>query len=308
MQADSRILITGHRGLVGSAVVRVFSDVGFTNLICVRRADCDLRDRAAVANLFSSKKPEYVIMCAAKVGGIMANQRSPVEFFTDNARIQMNVMESAFASGVKKLLFLGSACAYPKFAGCPVKESALLTGALEGSNEMYALAKISGVKLCDAYRQQYGCNFISAMPTNLYGVRDTYNDADCHVIPGMIKKFHEAEPPRKPVTLWGTGGPTREFLFSDDLARACLVLLEKYDSPGTVNIGTGQPVMLRQLAELIAKTTGYAGDIMWDLSKPDGTPARGLDSSKMFGLGWSPAVPLERGLAVAYNDFLCRQH
>ena len=308
MHQKSKIFVTGHKGMVGNAILQVFEDAGYRRLLTASHKELDLEDRERVQEMFSLHKPEVVIMCAAKVGGILANQDSPVDFYVKNARMQMNVMESAKECGAEKLLFLGSACAYPKMAGCPVQESALLTGALEPSNEMYALAKISGVKLCDAYRKQHGCNFISAMPTNLYGRRDNYAPRDSHVIPGMIRKFHEAKLRGDSVLLWGSGKPDREFLFAEDLARACLKLLQEHNEPGPVNIGTQQPVQLCALADAIAEVVGYTGTIFWDTTKPDGTPHRGLDSSKIFGLGWAPKVGLQEGLAIAYKDFLCQQH
>jgi GDP-L-fucose synthase len=305
MKKDSKIFVAGHKGLAGSAIVRVLKDRGFTNVLTADRARCDLENTFKTLRFFNWEKPEFVFLCAAKVGGILANKNNPVDFMVRNLRIQTNVLEAASKYGVEKLLFLGSACAYPKHAECPVKESALLTGPLEESNECYALAKISGVKLCDAYRAQYSRNFISAMPTNLYGPGDHYDPRDSHVIPGMIRRLHNARGGGY-ATLWGTGKPTREFLFSEDLARACLVLMEKYNSAGTINVGTREPVPLRGLAELVAYTVGYKGPILWDSSKPDGTPHRSLNSSKVFELGWRPEMSLACGLDIAYRDFLCQ--
>lgn len=305
MRIDSRIFVAGHRGLVGSAICRVLKAAGFVNLVLIGREAVDLRDPVAVKWLFSSYLPEYVFLCAARVGGIVANSEKPVEFMQDNMRIQLNVLESAKEYGVKKLLFLGSACAYPKMAKSPVREEDLLTGPLEPSNECYALAKISGIKLCDAYRSEFGCDFISAMPTNLYGVGDNYSPRYSHAIPGMIRKLHEAKRASLPeVMLWGTGKPTRDFIFSDDLARACLVLMEKYSKPGTINIGTGTDLPLCEIAEKIKQVVRYYGRIGWDPVVSDGTPKRRLDCSKILEMGWRPEVSLEEGLALTYEDFV----
>lgn len=305
MEKHSKIFVTGYRGMVGSAVTRELRKQAYENVRGLSRGWLDLRDWRQVRKYFSEQRPDYVIACAAKVGGIVGNAKQPVDFFLDNIRIETNILEAAHLFGVKKLLFLGSACAYPKLAAVPVREDSLLTGALEPSNEMYALAKIAGVKLCDAYRKQHGCNFISCMPTNLYGVGDTYHPEDSHVIPGMIRRFHEARKESR-VTLWGTGNPVREFLFVDDLARACLVLMEQYDKPGPVNIGSN-PIPLSRLAAWIAETVGFHGRIVWDQSRPDGTPDRTMDSSTIRNLGWTPEIDLPTGLAAVYNDFLCRK-
>jgi len=308
MNKDSRIFVAGHGGLVGSALCRVLKAAGFSQVITVLRAVADLTDPVAVKWLFSSYQPEYVFLAAARVGGIVANSMYPVEFMAENLKIQINVMENAKAYGVRKLLFLGSACAYPKFAENPISEASLLTGALEPSNECYALAKISGVKLCGAYRKEYGCDFISAMPTNLYGVGDTYHLQNSHVIPGMIRRIHDAkQAARSDVALWGTGKVTREFLYADDLAEACLALMEKYSEDATINVGYGSAVPLDFLAQRVAEAVGYSGKILWDHSRPDGTPNRRLDSSRIFGLGWSPKVYLREGLQRAYADFVARE-
>lgn len=305
MTKTSRVFVAGHRGLAGSAICRELQKREFTNLMLVGREVADLRDPVAVKWLFSSYLPEYVFLCAAKVGGIVANSELPVEFMTDNLRIELNVLEAAKEYGVKKLLFLGSACAYPKFAKTPVSEDALLTGLLEPSNECYALAKISGVKLCDAYQREYGCDFISATPTNLYGIGDNYTLRHSHVIPGMIRRLHDAKNRRmSEVKMWGTGKPTRDFLFSDDLARACFRLMEDYQGPGTINVGTGQTVELCRVAETIAEVVSFPGELLWDMTTPDGTPDRKLDCSKIYALGWRPEVSLDAGLRIAYDDFL----
>jgi GDP-L-fucose synthase len=312
MNKDSRILVTGHRGLAGSAVCRALKASGYDNLITWSHEKVDLTNPVVVRWAFSSYQPEYVFHCAAKVGGIVANSTKPVEFMLDNMRIEMNVLENAKNYGVKKLLFLGSACAYPKLAQNPIFEEYLLTGALEPSNECYALAKIAGIKLCEAYRKEYGCNFISVMPTNLYGLGDSYDPQNSHVIPGMIRRVHERVLGLLPgVTFWGTGKPTREFLFADDLAVACILLMDCSEYLGLVNIGSGELVALRDLAAMVVKVAGHSGPIEWDITKPDGTPERRLDSSKIFWLGWRPKITLEQGLQLAYQDFrlhLCHAH
>jgi GDP-L-fucose synthase len=308
MKHDSRIFVAGHRGLVGSALCRVLRSHGFENLVTASHKEVDLTDPVATKWFFSSYRPEYVILSAAKVGGIVGNLTYPVEFMTQNLRIEMNVLENAKEYGVKKLLFLGSACAYPKYAENPIRESALLTGALEHSNECYALAKISGIKLCEAYRSEYGCDFSSAMPTNLYGIGDNYHPEDSHVIPGMIRRIHEAKTSGKTAELWGTGHPCREFLFADDLAEACLALMQNPVDLGLVNIGYGTAIAIGTLGGLVAEAVEYFGEIRWDASKPDGTPERRMDSTKIFSTGWRPKVGLREGLAIAYKDFLCREH
>ena len=305
MNKDSKIFIAGHRGLVGSALCRVLRDEGFTNLITVTRGDVDLTDPVAVKWFFSSYQPEYVFLAAAKVGGIIANSTQPVEFMLENMRIQDNVLSNAKNYGVKKLLFLGSACAYPKHAQNPIKEEYLLTGPLEPSNECYALAKISGLRLCQAFRSQYGCNFISTMPGNLYGIGDHYDLQNSHVIPGMIRRIHEAKESGTGVTLWGSGKPVREFLYADDLARACLVLMQEYNDEETVNITSGEPMPLWKLAWTISNVMKFPGPVFWDQTKPDGTPERILDGSKLTAMGWKPEVSLEKGLWLAHQDFLC---
>jgi len=307
MNKNSKILVTGSSGLVGGALCRVLKRHGYENLITWSHENVDLTDPVATKWAFSSYQPEYAFHCAAKVGGIIANSTKPVEFMTQNMRMELNVLESAKEYGVKKLLFLGSACAYPKYAPNPITEGYLLSGILEPSNECYALAKISGLKLCEAYRKEYGCDFIGAMPTNLYGIGDHYDDQDSHVIPGMLRKFYAQQRLMMPmVTLWGTGNPTREFLFADDLAEACLELMRCPDYLGLVNIGSGEEIALASLAAAINTALGFNMRVEWDHSKPDGTPQRRLDSTKIFSLGWRPKVSLEEGLKLAYEDFLCR--
>lgn len=306
MKKDSKIYIAGHRGMVGSALVRKLHAAGFTNLVLKPSTELDLREQAAVRRFFEQEKPEYVFLAAAKVGGIVANNTYRAEFLYDNLMLEANVIDAAYRSGVKKLLFLGSSCIYPKLAPQPLREDALLTGLLEPTNEPYAIAKIAGIKLCDAYRSQYGCNFISVMPTNLYGPNDNYHPENSHVLPAMIRKFHEAKlSGQESVTIWGTGTPRREFLHSDDLADACLFLMERYDEPGFVNIGVGTDISILELAQLVAKITGFSGSIQHDLSKPDGTPRKLMDVSKLRGLGWTASISLEDGIRDVYeNAFL----
>jgi GDP-L-fucose synthase len=306
MNEKSLVFVAGHRGLVGSAIVRALRAEKYERILTIPRGDVDLTDRGAVRWYFSAHQPEYVFLAAAKVGGIVGNSGAPVEFLLENLKIQNNVIEAARDFGVKKLLFLGSGCAYPKHAKNPVRETALLSGPLEPSNAPYALAKIAGITLCQAYRKEYGCDFISAMPTNLYGEGDHYDLQTSHVIPGMIRRIHEARSNKTDVTLWGTGNPVREFLYSDDMAQACLSLMRSYSEPSPVNITSGVAITLRHLAEAIARVTAFTGEINWDTSKPDGTPDRRLDGSIMCGLGWLPEVGLEDGLARAYKDFLCQ--
>jgi GDP-L-fucose synthase len=305
MTKDSKIFVAGHRGLVGSAICRLLRAEGHTNIITATRGDVDLTDPVAVKWFFSSHQPEYVFLAAAHVGGIVGNSNAPVEFMLENLRIQDNVISNSKNYGVRKLLFLGSACAYPKHATNPIVEDDLLTGPLEPSNEAYALAKICGIRLCRAYRKQYDCDFISAMPSNLYGIGDHYDLTNSHVIPGMIRRMHEAK--GKPsVTLWGTGRPIREFLYADDLARACWVLMNEYSGNHAVNITSGIPTTLAHLACFVARAVGFAGDVVWDTSKPDGTPARILDGTILDNYGWSAETLLPEGLKLAYEDFLCQ--
>ena len=305
MEPGSRVYVAGHRGLVGSAIWRELQDRGFTKLIGRTRAELDLLDKPAVRKFYAQERPEYVFVAAAKVGGILANDRQPAEFLFENLQIQNHLINGAREAGVKKLLFLGSSCIYPKLAPQPLKEEYLLTGPLEPTNEWYAIAKIAGIKMCQAYRRQYGCDFISAMPTNMYGPNDNYDLQTSHVLPALIRKFHEAkEADAKSVTCWGTGAPLREFLHSDDLANACVFLMERYSEEQFINVGFGSDLSIKQLAEMIRAIVGFKGEIVWDKSKPDGTPRKLMDSSRLFGLGWRPEVDLETGIERAYRDFL----
>lgn len=304
MEKNSRIFVAGHRGMVGSAIVRLLRKEGFQQLLLKTSAELDLRNQEAVNRFFENEKPEYVFLAAAKVGGILANNTFRAEFLYDNLLMESNIIHASYKSGVKKLLFLGSSCIYPREAPQPLREEYLLTGLLEKTNEPYAIAKIAGIKLCEAYRDQYGCNFISAMPTNLYGEGDNYHPDHSHVIPGMIYKFHEAKKQNLPfVELWGTGRPLREFLYVDDLANALVFLMENYDEKLFINVGSGEEVTISQLAEFIRKTTGYEGEIKFDSSKPDGTPRKLMDSSRIRAMGWKPTINLEDGLERAYHSF-----
>ncbi|MCF0043673.1 GDP-L-fucose synthase [Dyadobacter sp. CY399] len=291
--------------MVGSAIHRKLVKEGFDNFLLRTSSELDLRDQSAVRNFFETERPEYIFLAAAKVGGIMANNIYRAEFLHDNLLIQNNVIDSAYRSNAKKLMFLGSSCIYPKLAPQPLHEDSLLTGLLEPTNEPYAIAKIAGIKMCEAYRAQYGCNFISVMPTNLYGPNDNYDLNNSHVLPAMIRKFHEAKEENKPfVELWGTGSPLREFLHADDLADACYFLMQNYDEPAFLNVGVGADVSIKTLAEMIQRVTGYSGEIHWNTDKPDGTPRKLMDVSKLHALGWKHRVELEDGIAVTYQDFL----
>ena len=302
--SDAKIYVAGHRGLAGSAIWRELVRRGFTNLIGRTHAELDLTRQAAVESFFESERPEYVFDAAAKVGGIKANNDAPAEFIHANIAIQTNLIHTSWKFDVKKLLFLGSSCIYPKFAEQPLKESYLLTGALEPTNEWYAVAKISGLKMCQAYNRQYGADFISAMPTNLYGPGSSYDPEKSHMLEAMIRRFHEAKIKKLPgVVCWGTGTPLRELLHSDDLASACVHLIEHYSGEEIVNLGYGSDVSIKEVAETVARIVGYEGDIGWDPSKPDGTPRKLLDSSKLFELGWRPNVSLEEGIARCYEEF-----
>lgn len=308
MEKHSKIYIAGHRGMVGWAIARGLAKKGFENIVTRTSSELDLRDQQAVADFFAEEKPDYVFLAAAKVGGILANNTYRGEFLYDNLMMEANVVHSAHLNGVKKLMFLGSSCIYPKMAPQPLREDYLLTGLLEETNEPYAIAKIAGIKLCEAYRDQYGSNFISVMPTNLYGYGDNYDLNNSHVLPALIRKFHEAKEENKPfVQAWGTGSPMREFLFADDLAEACLFLMETYNGRELVNIGTGDDLSIKELTELVAKTTGFEGEIKWDTTKPDGTPRKLMDVSKLHGLGWKHTIELPEGIALAYQDFLTNQ-
>ena len=304
MDKSDKIFVSGHRGMVGSAMMRRLQADGFKDLLIRDRSELDLMDESVVAKFFLKEKPTIVICAAAKVGGIQANNDYPVQFLLDNLRIQNNVIRSAYDSGVRKLLFLGSSCIYPKFAPQPIPETALLSGPLEPTNEAYAIAKIAGIKLCQAYCREYGANFISAMPTNLYGPNDNFDLETSHVLAALIRKAHEARMRNdQRLSVWGTGKPRREFLHVDDLASACLLLLEKYDSPDIVNVGYGEDISIRELAELICEVVGFDGDLAWDRSKPDGTPRKLLDVSKLRALGWKPAISLRDGIARTYQWF-----
>jgi len=304
MNKSSKIYIAGHRGMVGSALHRKLLADGFTNFVVKTSSELDLRNQDAVARFFEEEKPEYVFLAAAKVGGILANNTYRGAFLYENLMIQNNVIHSSYLNGVKKLLFLGSSCIYPKMAPQPLKEDYLLTGLLEPTNEPYAIAKIAGIKMCDAYRSQYGCNFISVMPTNLYGPNDNYDLKNSHVLPAMIRKFHEAKINNEPsVTIWGTGKPKREFLHADDLAAACVYLMQNYNEEGLVNIGTGEDVEIGELAEMVKKVVGFTGTIENDLSKPDGTPRKLMDVSKLHGFGWKHTIDLFEGLKSVYKEF-----
>lgn len=305
MEKDLKIYVAGHRGMVGSAIVRKLTSLGFTNLLTRTSAELDLRNQQQVADFFEVEKPDYVFLAAAKVGGIVANNTYRADFLYENLAIQNNVIHAAFLNKVKKLMFLGSSCIYPKLAPQPLKESYLLSGYLEPTNEPYAIAKIAGIKMCEAYRAQYGCNFISVMPTNLYGTNDNYDLVNSHVLPAMIRKFHEAkEKGASEMTLWGSGSPMREFLHADDLAEACLFLMENYNEAELVNIGTGEDVTIKNLASLVKQIVGFQGEIIWDTTKPDGTPRKLMDVSKLHGLGWHHKIALIDGIKLAYQDFL----
>jgi GDP-L-fucose synthase len=305
MEKDAKIYIAGHRGMVGSAMLRRLQQAGFSNFVTRTSGELDLRNQQAVSDFFAQEKPDYVVLAAAKVGGINANNIYRGEFLYDNLMIQNNVIHSSYLNGVKKLLFLGSSCIYPKMAPQPLQENALLTGELESTNEPYAIAKIAGIKLCDAYRSQYGCNYISAMPTNLYGPHDNYDLKNSHVLPALIRKFHEAKESGTPeVEVWGTGTPRREFLHADDLADACYWLLENYNEPGLVNIGTGTDLSIRELAELVQRTVGYEGTIRFNTDYPDGTPRKLMNVSKLANAGWRYSIELEEGVQAVYADFV----
>jgi GDP-L-fucose synthase len=300
MEKDARIFVAGHRGMVGAAITRALQAAGYTKLLLRSRAELDLRDGAAVARFFAAERPRYVFLAAAKVGGIWANSRSPAEFIHDNLAIQTNVIHQAHLVGVRKLLFLGSSCIYPRECPQPIREEYLLSGPLEPTNEWYATAKIAGIKMCQAYRQQYGADFISAMPTNLYGPGDNFDLETGHVLAALIRKFHEAKASGGPVTLWGSGRPRREFLHVDDCAEACLYLMDRYAEAEHVNVGVGKDMTVAELATLIADVVGYRGDVRWDASKPDGVPRKLLDCARINRLGWSPRVRLPEGVKSTY--------
>lgn len=305
MEKDAKIYIAGHRGMVGSAIHHKLIELGFGNFLLRTSGELDLRNQQAVADFFATEKPDYVFLAAAKVGGIIANNTFRAEFLYENLAIQNNVIHQSYVHGVKKLLFLGSSCIYPKFAPQPIKEEYLLTGLLEPTNEPYAIAKIAGIKLCEAYHAQYGCNFISVMPTNLYGYHDNYHPEHSHVLPALIRRFHEANiSGQTEVTIWGTGTPKREFLFATDLAEACVFLMENHNTPDLVNVGTGEDLSIKELAVLIKHIIGYSGSVQFDSSKPDGTPRKLMDVSKIHAMGWRHTTSLETGIKMAYADFL----
>jgi GDP-L-fucose synthase len=307
MNKTSRIYVAGHCGLVGSAIWRELERQGFQNLIGRRHSEVNLLDETAVQNFYAETKPEFVFIAAAKVGGIHANNTQPAEFLFENLHIQNHLIHGARRAGVRKVLFLGSSCIYPKLAPQPLKEEYLLTGPLEPTNEWYAVAKIAGIKLCQAYRRQYACDFISAMPTNMYGPNDNYDLQSSHVLPALIRKIHDAKTSAAlTVTCWGTGTPLREFLYADDLASACVFLMQNYSEEQFINVGSGSEITIRELSELVKRTVGFSGEIVWDKSKPDGTPRKLMDSSRLFALGWKPQVDLAAGIRLAYEDFLAK--
>ena len=307
MNEQSRIYVAGHRGLVGSAIMRELQRQGCRHVLGRTRQELDLLDETAVRRFYAETRPEYVFVAAAKVGGILANERQPADFLYENLQMQNHLIHGAWQAGVKKLMFLGSSCIYPKHAPQPIREDSLLSGPLEPTNEWYAIAKIAGIKLCQALRRQHGCDFISAMPTNLYGPNDNYDLQTSHVLPALIRKFHEAKIANAPtVTCWGTGTPLREFLHADDLARACVFLMRQYGDEQIINVGSGSDLAIRALAETVRAVVGFPGGIVWDTSKPDGTPRKLMDSSRLFALGWRPQIALEEGIRLAYADFLGR--
>ena len=308
MEKNAKVYVAGHRGMVGSAIYRKLQKEGFTNLVTRTSDELDLRNQQAVAAFFLTEKPDYVFLAAAKVGGIMANNIYRADFLYENLSIQNNVIHQSYVNGVKKLMFLGSSCIYPKLAPQPLKEEYLLTGLLEETNEPYAIAKIAGIKMCDAYRAQFGCDFISAMPTNLYGYNDNYHPQNSHVLPALIRKFDEAKRNGDAsVTIWGSGTPMREFLFADDLAAACFFLMQHYSEPHLINVGTGEDLTIKDLALLIQKVVGFEGELQFDTSKPDGTPRKLMDVSKLHALGWKHQIELEEGLKLAYQDYLSKR-
>lgn len=308
VEKNAKVFIAGHRGMVGSAIYRKLQNEGYNNITVRTSAELDLRNQQAVADFFAAEKPDYVFLAAAKVGGIVANNTYRADFIYENLAIQNNVIHQSYINNVTKLMFLGSSCIYPKLAPQPLKEDYLLTGTLEPTNEPYAIAKIAGIKMCDAYRDQYGCNFISVMPTNLYGLNDNYHPENSHVLPALIRKFDEAKNSgSKEVVIWGTGSPMREFLFADDLADACFFLMERYNEPHLINIGTGEDLTIKELALKIKETVGFEGELAFDSTKPDGTPRKLMDVSKLHQLGWKHQTPLEEGLKMAYRDFLSKK-
>ena len=307
MEKQAKIYVAGHRGMVGSAIVRELNRLGYFNVIVRTSAELDLRNQSAVEMFYQQEKPDYVFVAAAKVGGILANNTYRAEFLYDNLCIQNNLIHNAHVVGVKKLLFLGSSCIYPKLAPQPLKEEYLLSGYLEPTNEPYAIAKITGIKMCEAYRDQYGCNFISAMPTNMYGPNDNYHPENSHVLPALIRKFHEAAENNSPeVVVWGDGTPMREFLYADDLANALVYLMLNYDEKEFVNVGYGRDITIGDLAKMIGEIVGFKGEIVFDASKPNGTPKKLMDSGRLFATGWQPKTHLQEGISLAYADFLTK--
>ena len=307
MEKQAKIYVAGHRGMVGSAIVRELNRLGYFNVIVRTSAELDLRNQSAVEMFYQQEKPDYVFVAAAKVGGILANNTYRAEFLYDNLCIQNNLIHNAHVVGVKKLLFLGSSCIYPKLAPQPLKEEYLLSGYLEPTNEPYAIAKITGIKMCEAYRDQYGCNFISAMPTNMYGPNDNYHPENSHVLPALIRKFHEAAENNSPeVVVWGDGTPMREFLYADDLANALVYLMLNYDEREFVNVGYGSDITIGDLAKMIGEIVGFKGNIVFDASKPNGTPKKLMDSGRLFATGWQPKTHLQEGISLAYADFLTK--
>jgi len=305
MNKDSKIYVAGHRGMVGSAITRRLQKEGYNNLVSADSSTLDLRNTVAVDEFFKEHEPEYVFLAAAKVGGILANNKFPADFLYENLMIQNNVIEASFRYNVEKLLVLGSSCIYPKLAPQPLHEDSLLSGYLESTNEAYAIAKIAGIKLCQAYHEQHGRRFISVMPTNLYGFGDNYHPQNSHVLPALLRRFHEAkENNLEEVTIWGTGSPLREFMFADDVGAACLFLMQRYESPQIINVGTGEEVTILELAKIIAETVGFKGRIGFDKTKPDGTPRKLMDSSRLHSLGFHHQTSLKEGIAITYEDFL----
>jgi len=307
LEKSAKIYVAGHNGMVGSAIVRKLVEKGYENIITRNSKELDLRNQQVVADFFAAEQPEYVFLAAAKVGGIIANNTYRADFIYENLAIQNNIIHQSYLTGVKKLLFLGSSCIYPKMAPQPIKEQYLLTGLLEETNEPYAIAKIAGIKMCDAYRAQYGCNFISVMPTNLYGYNDNYHPQNSHVLPAMIRRFHEAKLNHaETVVIWGTGTPRREFLFADDLAEACYYLINNYNEPEPINAGTGVDISIKDLALLVKSIIGFEGKIEFDLTKPDGAPRKLMDVSRLHNAGWKHSINIDEGIKLAYEDFLSK--
>ncbi|MFR9650387.1 MAG: GDP-L-fucose synthase [Rikenellaceae bacterium] len=303
MDKSAKIYIAGHRGMVGSAILRNLQSKGYNNFVLRGHSELDLTSQQQVNDFFEVEKPDYVFLAAAKVGGIVANSSYPAQFFYENSMIQNNVLHASYINGVKKLMFLGSSCIYPKMAAQPMSEDALLTGLLEQTNEAYAIAKISGIKMCDYYRKQYGCDFVSVMPTNLYGTGDNYHLENSHVLPALLRKFYEAKASGAKVTLWGTGSPYREFLHADDMADATIFCMMNYSDYGHVNVGSQSELTIKELAEMVAEVVGFEGEIEWDTTKPDGTPRKLMDSTKLYNMGWTPSISLREGIERTYEEF-----